>query len=641
MSFHGNLAASGDGGRPSIGVPPRRRRRALEGRELATPLAATFLGLLLVHGLGSADAAEAPTSSGAASEPETLTSHEGGGAERGAAVAALPAATVPALALGAHGSANLIDASTLTRLTGETGVGTATPQIVVASSGSAPMLPNAMPAAVPPVDLAMAQATMEFPSLPGMAGTASSDQAEDIGPIGRYVSGDGSDRTVVLTDADDIFVGGDGDEHVQGRGGDDYLDGSGGDDRLEGGAGDDTLLGGVGDDVVEGGSGDDRLDGGLDDDRLAGGQGDDHLLGGGGNDQLDGGTGTDVLEGGTGNEILVLADIRDAVTELGLGSDGGGNDTVIVAQGYGQSLAAALPYTHGEATFVLGRPDLDSFPHGFAGFRQQIDPDIENIRLEGQFDHDVVGDGRDSIIVGNAGDNQIFGGGGEDAVWGGDGDDWLDGGDGDDTLYGGGGDDTFVLGLHEGGDQVFDHEGRNTLRLDGADPGRLTAGMQGDDLVLTHADRVVATLNDYDPDNFVGIDLGHGVRAIDDFMVEPTARAMALGETGDWLADFLPAASRSAAAPLAEPWSTMAETGGADGMPEPGSETAWTGDGDGAVSAGSGQQGLLPELSFAGDPVAGGADLWLPVDPLPATGFDGPEHDTVQPRAGEEREHTT
>ncbi|HET9540725.1 MAG TPA: hypothetical protein VFQ46_09015, partial [Candidatus Limnocylindria bacterium] len=200
-----------------------------------------------------------------------------------------------------------------------------------------------------------------------------------------------------------------------------------------------------------------------------------------------------------------------------------------MADGYGQSLAAAMPYTHGEATFVLGRTDLDAFPHGFAEFRQQIDPDIENIRLQGQFGHDVVGDDRASAIVGNAGDNQLFGGGGEDRIWGGDGDDWLEGGDDADMLYGGGGDDTFVLGLHEGGDQVFDHQGRNTLRLTGADPDQLSAVMQGDDLVLTHADRVVATLQDYagHAQSFVGIDLGHGVRGLDEFIDEPAARAMA------------------------------------------------------------------------------------------------------------------
>ena len=306
----------------------------------------------------------------------------------------------------------------------------------------------------------------------------------------------------MLTDGDDIFVGSDGDEHVVGGAGDDYLDGAGGDDRLEGGTGDDTLLGGSGNDLLEGQAGDDLLDGGIGDDQLLGGGGDDQLLGGGGDDFLNGGSGIDRLEGGTGNEILVLADVRDAVTEFSLGIDQGGNDTVVVADSYGASLATALAGTGGRATFVLGRPDIAHFPTDVAGFRQQIDPDIENIRLEGSKAHDVVGDDHASLIIGNdganrihaaGGDDSVLGGGGADWIDGGDGDDWLDGGLGGDTIYGGGGDDVFVFGLHENGDLIFDHEGRNTLRIAGADPAKVQAGLQGDDLVVTHDGAVLAT----------------------------------------------------------------------------------------------------------------------------------------------------
>ena len=292
---------------------------------------------------------------------------------------------------------------------------------------------------------------------------------------------------------------------------------------------------------------------------------DDQLAGGSGDDYLDGGPGTDLLGGGTGHDVLVLADIRDAATELPLGADSGGNDTVVVTDGYGSSLASALPATGGKATFVLGRPDLASFPHDVAAFHQQIDPDIENIRLEGSGAHDVVGDDRDSIIIGNAGANHLYGGGGADHIdggaggdwihggggddWilGGDGNDWIDGGDGADTLYGGAGDDTFVLGLHEGQDRVFDHEGHNALILKGgADPGGLTAELQGNDLVLTHADQVIATVQDYahHADSFTGIDLGQGLRPLDDFIVHQPEPALAHADSADWLADYLPAPSR-------------------------------------------------------------------------------------------------
>ena len=186
-------------------------------------------------------------------------------------------------------------------------------------------------------------------------------------------------------------------------------------------------------------------------------------------------------------------------------------------------------------------------------------------------------------------------------------------------LYGGAGDDTFVLGLHEGGDQVFDHEGQNTLRLTGADPDQLSAVMQGDDLVLSHGDRVVATAADYaqHADNFVGIDLGHGVRGLDDFMAEPAARAMAQGAAGDWLADYLPAAGRGAAAGRA-----LEHDGGRGPRRRRAARTpilSRTVVDEPFAIAGAGALEPLPDAGFAADPVAGGDDLWLPVDPTDGT----------------------
>ncbi len=232
---------------------------------------------------------------------------------------------------------------------------------------------------------------------------------------------------------------------------------------------------------------------------------------------------------------------------------------------------AALAGTGGRATFVLGRPDIGQFPADVAGFRQQIDPDIENIRLEGNRAHDVVGDDRASLIIGNAGANRIHAAGGDDSVlggagndWidGGDGDDWLDGGQGADTLYGGAGDDVFVFGLHEDGDMIFDHEGRNTLRVAGADPAKLQLEMQGEDLVVRHDGAVLATVDGYatHADNYAGIDLGDGVRPMSDFMPDPGAgMASAALAAEDWLADYVPEAT-GVAEPLPEPWSGLEET---------------------------------------------------------------------------------
>ena len=618
------------------GEPPRDRRRRPEiGREMATPLAATFLGLLLVHNLLPAHATGWDEGDPGGAPPDGPGADDLDGSTTGPLAASLPSADRgPHAAAGTAGAS--VDLTALTGLAGFDGLQIAAvamaPQGMAASvtgSGTAEsgagagLLATGAPVALVP-DLTLAGAT-----------DASGE--EDLGPIGRYVRGDGSDGTVVLTDGDDIFVGGDGDEHVVGGAGDDYLDGAGGDDHLEGGTGDDTLLGGSGDDLLEGNAGDDLLDGGTGDDTLLGGSGDDDLLGGGGDDFLNGGTGIDRLQGGTGNEILVLADIRDALTELGLGVDGGGNDTVVVADSYAASLQTALAGTGGRATFVLGRPDIGQFPADVAGFRQQIDPDIENIRLEGSRAHDVVGDDRASLIIGNAGANRIHAAGGDDSVlggagndWidGGDGDDWLDGGQGADTLYGGAGDDVFVFGLHEDGDMIFDHEGRNTLRVAGADPTKLQLEMQGDDLVVRHDGAVLATVDGYatHADNYAGIDLGDGVRPMSDFMPEPGAgMASAALAAEDWLADYVPEAT-GVAEPLPEPWSGLEETW------EPAPSVAGGEPAAMPVLAEPGGEPFQPTFQAGGDAMAM-ADLWLPVDDL----AELPAEPAAADRLGEDR----
>ena len=231
------------------------------------------------------------------------------------------------------------------------------------------------------------------------------------------------------------------------------------------------------------------------------------------------------------------------MTELGLGSDAGGNDTVVVADSYAKSLASALPGTGGHATFVLGRPDVSHFPTDVAGFRQQIDPDIENIRLEGNAAHDIVADDHGSLIVGNDGANHVYAGGGDDAIYGsggndfidaGDGNDWLDGGLGDDTLYGGGGDDVFVLGLQESGDRRLRSRGPQHAADRRCRPGPALARLRGDDLLVTHDGTLLATVKDYagHADNIAGVDLGQGVRPVSDFMASRMRPRRASRATG-------------------------------------------------------------------------------------------------------------
>jgi Ca2+-binding RTX toxin-like protein len=619
------------------GVPlrARRRRREKPGQELATPLAASFLGLLMVQTLQPAQAAAGTQPAGSAADAPPDPGLSVADALPAHGTASLPPAVGPDAPAAAAAGGGMVDLGAVGQFTDVASLGSASPYQLSASGTQAPVLALAM--AAPATWAGLPSTTTLAMELPTSASVTAGTTAggEEVGPIGTYVRGDGSDATVTLTDANDIFIGSDGNEHVLGQAGDDYLDGAGGNDHLEGGSGNDVLLGGTGNDFLEGNTGNDVLDGGSGNDVLAGGAGDDQLLGGSGNDVLDGGAGVDQLEGGTGDEILILADVRDAVTELPLGIDGGGNDTIVVAASYAQSLKEALPATHGQAAFVLGRADIAHFPTDVASYRQQIDPDIENIRLEGQANHDVVADGRANIVVGNEGDNHLYGGGGADHLFGGGGADWLHGGAGDDwieggagndwidgglgsdTLYGGGGDDVFVLGLHEEGDRIFDDQGRNTLKVAGADPGQLSAAMHGNDLVLTQADQVLATIDDYahHAANFAGVDLGQGLRPIADFVAQPSGALSAQAfDGGDWLAEFVPAASGlREAAPLPEPWSVLdASAVNSPPAPEQGSSPDPSPH-DPATTP-------LAILACPADLPHPAADLWLPGDEVPTLG---------------------
>jgi hypothetical protein len=594
-------------------APRARRRDRSLGAGMATPLAATFLGLLVVHSLRPADAAE----SGAADDPGggpggeampggpvagagPLQSSMGGVAPTAASVL-IPGSVLEAGAV--------IDPAALTRLSGSARFAELTPPTVGAGGVASPALPDG-PSAPAPLDLSPPDATpsLVLPSLPAAETSGGSTDDADLANLGAYQRGSDVDQTVVLTPKDDVFLGGEGDEHVLGLGGDDQLSGGGGDDVLEGGDGDDALEGGSGDDTLEGGSGDDAL---------AGGSGDDTLTGGSGSDRLD---------GETGDDVLVLDDPTDVVKELGLGADSGGDDTIVVKESYAQGLAKALPALSpdGRATLVLGTPDPASFPQGLPSYRQQIDPDIEHVRLEGSAPHAIVGSDAANILEGNLGANRIYGGSGDDRIhgdggadWleGNEGDDWLEGGDGADTLYGGDGDDVFVLGLQESGDHIFDFQGQNRLHLSIPDPEAVGAELQGGDLLIKIGNLTVATVHDYaeHADNFAGIDLGEGVRPIADLLDRPEPAAASA--EADWLAAFMPSSEETGPAPLADPWSfTEAGLAEADAAaPGEQGELAAASSAAGAASASS-PDFTIPDLS--------GGDLWLPIDPVTAAPFE-------------------
>jgi Ca2+-binding RTX toxin-like protein len=125
-------------------------------------------------------------------------------------------------------------------------------------------------------------------------------------PEGCFISGDGSDETLVGGIGPDVIIGG---------GGEDALDGRGGGDWLDGGAGDDLVLGQDGDDLVDGGSGNDQVRGGAGNDYVTGFTGNDALYGGAGSDFIYAADGEfDRVLGGPGYDVCVV-DEEDDVNE--------------------------------------------------------------------------------------------------------------------------------------------------------------------------------------------------------------------------------------------------------------------------------------------------------------------------------------
>lgn len=474
-------------------VSERGRNRGRSSPGLGAALSASFLGLLLVR--STVDAAEIEPLRTAPSDNLTVrTPTDEGVIESGTSGDALPGG-MDAAAGSVLTAGSLIDPALLTRLAGEARFDDLPLRLLRPEPATLPVEGGGAPAvaAVPAIAIALAAP----PSGPLPVVDQPSEPDEDLGPIGEEIVGGEEDEVLVGGPDDDRIDGGSGNDTISGGGGDDLLAGGSGDDRLDAGPGDDSLSGGTGDDALLGGDGDDALDGGP------------------GDDFLDGGPGDDVATGGSGNDTAVIGSPGDLVFEDPWGPGGGGRDTLVVEPDFGAQLERAFPVLAkgGLATFMIGDAVLGSPPPGAPVFKQQVPPNVENVRLTGSEAHAVVGDGDANVIEGNeapnllwggagddrirggAGDDRLFGGSGDDLLLGDAGDDLLDGGAGDDLLYGGPGDDVYVLGLAEAGvDRIFDVEGANRIRIDSADPNRLSARLDGDDLHLAYDERDLAVI---------------------------------------------------------------------------------------------------------------------------------------------------
>lgn len=221
--------------------------------------------------------------------------------------------------------------------------------------------------------------------------------------------------SVILDNANNLFVGTIADDTVSGLAGNDSLFGFQGNDSLFGNLDDDLIFGGQAIDILFGGQGNDSVFGGSETDNVAGEAGDDLVNGNKGNDLIFGGAGLDSLYGGQGDDLI-------------LGEDG--ND------------------------LIFGNLDNDSVFGGLGddSLSGEIGTDIVyggkgNDVVSGGDDGDAVfGEDGDDSVSGEMGNDLIGGGPGSDSLEGGDGDDFISGGQGNDRLAGNGDTDTLTGG---------------------------------------------------------------------------------------------------------------------------------------------------------------------------------------------------
>ena len=182
-----------------------------------------------------------------------------------------------------------------------------------------------------------------------------------------------------LGDGSDLSAGGRSDDTITAGDGDDLMaldpigGGGGGSDTADAGAGNDDVLSGRGDDEVQLGDGDDHV---------GGGPGIDTLEGGAGDDDIASGPGADILRGDAGNDTLTgECDEQPCPPEPGAGA---GDD---VDGGPGLDLFRYETYAPGPVTITLD----DAANDGAAGEGDNIDDDVEDVRVTGPGDATVTG----------------------------------------------------------------------------------------------------------------------------------------------------------------------------------------------------------------------------------------------------------
>ena len=229
--------------------------------------------------------------------------------------------------------------------------------------------------------------------------------------VKSLIGGPGNDTFTGDADAN-TFIGGAGTDVATGGAGDDTLDGGDGGGSISGGPGNDDLDSGDGVDVVNGDDGDDQIDTGDGNDLVTGGAGNDDIEAGGDTDDIDGGPGDDEVDGEGGDgDVLHAGSAADGADEL----DGGSGEGDV------------LDYSARTAALSVTLDDVAN--DGAAGELDEVDDDVELVRLGSGADT-FVGDLTSSeSVVGGAGDDVLDTGGTAESVV-----EQVTAGDGADTL---------------------------------------------------------------------------------------------------------------------------------------------------------------------------------------------------------------
>jgi len=238
------------------------------------------------------------------------------------------------------------------------------------------------------------------------------------------------------------------------------------DDAISGTSADDVIYALGGHDVVNAGAGNDTVFAGAGAKQLLGGAGaDTYVITSSGIGSTE--PNTSQITDNEGASVIKLADVT-AWADVTLLQPAEGSNDLVLSLGDGNTVTVLGGLLQaGSFTLALAGGETRSLNSFVAG--------LDALAVAGSYIADAIaGSSHDDQLDGGDGNDQLAGGAGNDWLLGGGGQDQLAGGLGDDMLFGGEGDDSYAVEAGGGNDEIFDYEGRNTVRFAaGIDPAQL------------------------------------------------------------------------------------------------------------------------------------------------------------------------